>query len=275
MSFVRPRFISLLLVSCFTLGMISAQSPELRRSSGLVLEVQRALAEKGYDPGPVDGIMGPRTRSAIEDFQKTSSLPVDGQLDDATLNRLGVPIPARSGSDGGSGGVVGTVGRAGSTTGRAVGSAGKTAGKATAEGVTIGAKTTARGATTGAKATARGAKVVGRSTAQGASTAGRATAKGATKAAEAASTGAKKVGSGLGKAASGTRGFLFGSNELKKEVERQLKETARIQLDDVEVKVDEGVVTLRFKRGSREEWDRAIRTARSVEGVTDVVIVTP
>ena len=275
MSFFRPRIVSLLLLSCFSLGLISAQSPELRRTSGLVLDVQQALAEKGHDPGPIDEIMGPRTRSAVEAFQKASGLPVDGQLDDATLDRLGVPIPVRSGSDGRSGGVVGTVGRAGSTTGRAVASAGKTAGKATADGVTTGAKATARGTTTGAKATARGAKVVGKSTAQGASTAARATAKGANKAADATSSGARKVGSGLGKAASGTRGFLFGSNELKKEVERQLKETAEIRLDDVAVKVDEGVVTLRFKRGTRDEWDRAIRTARSVEGVTDVVIITP
>jgi hypothetical protein len=30
-----------------------------------VREVQQALAAAGYDPGPIDGIMGPRTKSAL------------------------------------------------------------------------------------------------------------------------------------------------------------------------------------------------------------------
>jgi hypothetical protein len=30
-----------------------------------VQEVQQALVAAGYDPGPIDGIMGPRTKSAL------------------------------------------------------------------------------------------------------------------------------------------------------------------------------------------------------------------
>jgi len=33
-----------------------------------VREVQEALAAAGYDPGPIDGIMGPRTKSAIRKY---------------------------------------------------------------------------------------------------------------------------------------------------------------------------------------------------------------
>jgi len=33
-----------------------------------VRDVQRALVTAGYDPGPIDGIMGPRTKSAIRKY---------------------------------------------------------------------------------------------------------------------------------------------------------------------------------------------------------------
>lgn len=42
--------------------------------------VQRALDRLGYDPGPVDGAMGPRTRTAIWAFQAASGLTGDGKL---------------------------------------------------------------------------------------------------------------------------------------------------------------------------------------------------
>jgi Putative peptidoglycan binding domain len=33
-----------------------------------VRELQEALAKSGYDPGPVDGIMGPRTKDALRKY---------------------------------------------------------------------------------------------------------------------------------------------------------------------------------------------------------------
>ncbi len=36
--------------------------------AGHVREVQQALRDAGYDPGPIDGIMGPRTRSALRTY---------------------------------------------------------------------------------------------------------------------------------------------------------------------------------------------------------------
>ena len=37
-------------------------------SSTHVRELQEALQKSGYDPGPVDGIMGPRTKAALRKY---------------------------------------------------------------------------------------------------------------------------------------------------------------------------------------------------------------
>ena len=45
-----------------------------------IANLQRALRRLGYDPGPVDGILGARTRGAIRAFQADAKLPVNGQI---------------------------------------------------------------------------------------------------------------------------------------------------------------------------------------------------
>lgn len=52
--------------------------------------VQRALQVKGYDVGSIDGIMGPRTKAALEEFQRKSGLAVTGIADAPTLRALTV-----------------------------------------------------------------------------------------------------------------------------------------------------------------------------------------
>ncbi len=49
---------------------------------------QQLLAERGFDPGPIDGIVGPRTRAAVAAFQDAQSLPVTGELTRALLELL-------------------------------------------------------------------------------------------------------------------------------------------------------------------------------------------
>jgi len=55
-----------------------------------VLEAQRALRDLGYHPGPIDGTFGPQTRSALVKYQLAEKLPVTGQLDAETMQRLDV-----------------------------------------------------------------------------------------------------------------------------------------------------------------------------------------
>ena len=56
----------------------------------LVRNVQEALREKGMEAGPVDGIWGPRTHSALREFQQDEGLEATGQLNAQTLAALGI-----------------------------------------------------------------------------------------------------------------------------------------------------------------------------------------
>lgn len=53
-------------------------------------KVQKSLADKGFHPGNVDGVLGPRTRAGIREYQKAEKLPVTGRLDAETAGKLGV-----------------------------------------------------------------------------------------------------------------------------------------------------------------------------------------
>jgi peptidoglycan hydrolase-like protein with peptidoglycan-binding domain len=55
-----------------------------------VKSVQKALQDKGMDPGPIDGVMGPKTMAALKAFQKDQKLTESGRLDDQTREKLGV-----------------------------------------------------------------------------------------------------------------------------------------------------------------------------------------
>ena len=51
-------------------------------------EVQRRLSLMGFDPGPVDGVFGPRTRRAIERWQRARGFAPTGYLDRIQLDAL-------------------------------------------------------------------------------------------------------------------------------------------------------------------------------------------
>ena len=55
-----------------------------------VREAQRALRDLGYEPGPVDGIVGPRTREALAKYQRAEQIAVTGRLDAETMVRLDI-----------------------------------------------------------------------------------------------------------------------------------------------------------------------------------------
>jgi len=56
----------------------------------VVSDAQRALNERGFNAGAVDGVWGPNTQQAVVAFQRSDGLPATGNLDDRTLNALGV-----------------------------------------------------------------------------------------------------------------------------------------------------------------------------------------
>ena len=49
---------------------------------------QSAMLYLGLDPGPIDGLRGRRTRSALSQFQEQAGLAATGELDDETESRL-------------------------------------------------------------------------------------------------------------------------------------------------------------------------------------------
>jgi hypothetical protein len=59
-------------------------------------EVQQRLMERGFDIGRPDGIIGARTRTAIESFQKSAGLSVDGRAGARVLRALQVSPPAQA-----------------------------------------------------------------------------------------------------------------------------------------------------------------------------------
>jgi len=56
----------------------------------MVAAVQRRLGEMGYYHGTVDGVIGPRTSTAIAAFESRNGLAVDGTISRPLLNRLGL-----------------------------------------------------------------------------------------------------------------------------------------------------------------------------------------
>ncbi|HKY94178.1 MAG TPA: peptidoglycan-binding protein [Kiloniellales bacterium] len=62
-----------------------------------VKSVQQALNSRGYDAGPADGALGPRTRGAIRAFQIANGMTATGAIDKALLASLGVAGGTASG----------------------------------------------------------------------------------------------------------------------------------------------------------------------------------
>jgi g-D-glutamyl-meso-diaminopimelate peptidase len=53
-----------------------------------VLEAQTLLSNKGFNPGPLDGIFGPKTKAAVEAFQAANAIPASGMVDSVTWAKL-------------------------------------------------------------------------------------------------------------------------------------------------------------------------------------------
>jgi peptidoglycan hydrolase-like protein with peptidoglycan-binding domain len=72
----------------FSAARRTAEKPHRAASSEFIKGGQRELKRSGYDPGPVDGKIGPSTRSALQRFQEAHGLPITREFDIPTLTKL-------------------------------------------------------------------------------------------------------------------------------------------------------------------------------------------
>lgn len=57
-------------------------------ANSITKAIQEALIEKGFDPGPADGIWGAKTKAAVVKFQESAGLTANGLVDGKTKSRL-------------------------------------------------------------------------------------------------------------------------------------------------------------------------------------------
>lgn len=55
-----------------------------------IKKIQETLRDKGHYRGNIDGVFGLRTRASIRAYQKAEKLPITGEVDVSTAERLGV-----------------------------------------------------------------------------------------------------------------------------------------------------------------------------------------
>jgi peptidoglycan hydrolase-like protein with peptidoglycan-binding domain len=72
---------------------LATEAQDVEATTALVREIQFMLLRLGIDPGPIDGIAGPQTLSAVRRFQAKSGLPLvdlvtDGKISAVLLARL-------------------------------------------------------------------------------------------------------------------------------------------------------------------------------------------
>jgi His-Xaa-Ser repeat protein HxsA len=62
----------------------------MQKDATQVRRVQEQLKAEGHDPGPIDGVMGPKTKAALKEFQRQENLQETGRIDAQTLEKLGI-----------------------------------------------------------------------------------------------------------------------------------------------------------------------------------------
>jgi peptidoglycan hydrolase-like protein with peptidoglycan-binding domain len=138
-----------LTIGMLSLNLIAAASPAQALSHDDINKVQQSLSDKGFYHGNIDGLIGPLTRQAIGEYQKSQNLPVTKQLDAETAGKLGVGSESIGGKFKGAGQEVGAGGReaghevqqgkpvaAGKELGKGVGRAAKDVGQGVKKAVT-------------------------------------------------------------------------------------------------------------------------------------------
>jgi N-acetyl-anhydromuramyl-L-alanine amidase AmpD len=73
----------------YALRSVKPNIPQPKPEPEVVAEAQRRLGELHYGPGDIDGFAGPITEKAVGSFQKENGLPMTGELDKPTLEKIG------------------------------------------------------------------------------------------------------------------------------------------------------------------------------------------
>ena len=73
-----------------TAGLGLSQAAQAGGYNPVTQQAQSKLAALGLDPGALDGVAGRGTKTAVKAFQKQAGLPETGDLDSATLAKLGI-----------------------------------------------------------------------------------------------------------------------------------------------------------------------------------------
>lgn len=61
---------------------------DLSADRSVVIDLQQRLTKLGYDVGPADGRMGPKTRAAVRSYQKKTGVAPDGRLTASLMDRI-------------------------------------------------------------------------------------------------------------------------------------------------------------------------------------------
>jgi peptidoglycan hydrolase-like protein with peptidoglycan-binding domain len=69
---------------------VQPKKAPIKVTRSTIKDAQRKLNQAGYNSGPVDGIIGPKTRAALRKFQADQKLAENGHLDEQTMAALKV-----------------------------------------------------------------------------------------------------------------------------------------------------------------------------------------
>ena len=65
---------------------VATEAPDVEASTALIREIQFMLLRLAMDPGPIDGIAGPQTLSAVRKFEVKSGLPISALITDNKIS---------------------------------------------------------------------------------------------------------------------------------------------------------------------------------------------
>lgn len=84
------------IAASFALALFAAPPLAAGPYNPVAQAAQSKAAAAGFDPGSLDGVMGPRSRDAVRRYQQQAGLPQTGELDAATLAKMGIGVGDKS-----------------------------------------------------------------------------------------------------------------------------------------------------------------------------------